>query len=242
MSKKKGWYQLPNDAEPLFAFYKQLYKLSKGRVTPLVGQLLSDTGYDASYSFKTSKLSQTPSWEEAIEYKYPVLIVKKPILLDIGAAGKGYLIDIVSELIQELNITKFSINAGGDILNHNASKELTKIGLENPVNLNEIVGIATLTNGSICGSAGNRRSWGKYNHIVDPKTKESPSHLLASWVLADTAMLADGLATALFFTEPQTLNSSFKFEYALIRNDLSLECSSNFPADFFIEMRKVSLV
>src|SRR5690348_14240178 len=46
MSKKAGKYTLPDDAKPLFELYRQLYEATGGAVTPLIGQTLSDAGYD----------------------------------------------------------------------------------------------------------------------------------------------------------------------------------------------------
>ena len=47
MSKQIGVYTLPNDAKPMFDLYEQLYRLTNGSVTPLIGNLLEESGYDA---------------------------------------------------------------------------------------------------------------------------------------------------------------------------------------------------
>ncbi len=233
MSKKPGMYKLPDDAQPLFDLYQQLYVISDGLITPLIGQLISDAGYDANYSLKPKRLHAVPSWEDSIEYKFPNLNIKKPVLLDVGAAGKGYIIDIVASIISESGINEFFVNAGGDILQKSKKSKAASVGLEHPVNLDEVIGVASLRNQSICGSAGNRRAWADFHHIINPKTKSSPKHILAVWVVTDTTLLADGLATTLFFIDAAALNKHYRFEYALINNDLSLEYSKNFPADFF---------
>jgi thiamine biosynthesis lipoprotein len=235
MFKKSGDYKLPEDAKPLFDLYQQLYVISDGIITPLIGQLISEAGYDANYSFKTKDLHSVPTWEDSIEYKYPDLSIKQPVLLDIGAAGKGYLVDIVASIIAEAGVKEFLVNAGGDIIQKTKSNKSASIGLEHPLNFDEVIGVANLKNQSICGSAGNRRSWGDFHHIINPKTKSSPKHILAVWVIADSTLLADGLATTLFFIDADVLHKHYSFEYALINNDLSLEYSNNFPADFFSE-------
>jgi thiamine biosynthesis lipoprotein len=242
MSKSSGNYRLPDDAEPLFDLYKQLYEISDGLVTPLIGQLLSDAGYDASYSLTPGQLRSVPSWDEVLSYHFPDLTVKQPVMLDVGAAGKGYIVDIVAELIKTSGIEYFFINAGGDILQSQDSFNSVSIGLEHPINLDEIVGLATLYNASLCGSSINRRSWGNFHHIMNPNTKESPRQILSTWVVADSTLLADGLATALFFIPAQKLNTQYAFDYALIMDDLSLEHSDSFPADFFVEERPASNV
>jgi thiamine biosynthesis lipoprotein len=230
------------DAKILFDLYQDMYKLSHGLMTPLVGQLLSDAGYDANYSLKPKRLSQVVTWEEALSYNFPDITIKCPALIDLGAAGKGYLVDIIGNLIEGYGVTKFCVNAGGDILNRNVSDNLSRIGLEHPLQSDEVIGIAQVENKSICGSAGNRRAWANFNHIINPKTKQSPNHILAIWVVADTTIVADALATALYFVDAKKLAQHYDFSYALVKNDLSLDKSDDFPASFFTEQKEAGQI
>jgi thiamine biosynthesis lipoprotein len=52
-------------------------------------------------------------------------------------------------------------------------------------------------------------------------------------VVAENGLLADGLSTALYFVEPDELAKHFDFEYAIVNEDMSLNYSPNFPAEFF---------
>src|ERR1035437_7079126 len=233
MSREGGIFTLPDDAEPMLSLYRDLYVHTNGLVTPLIGNLISDAGYDAQYSLKQkNKLEPPPAWDEAIEYKHPTLFVKKPVLLDFGAAGKGYLVDLVGKVLEENNINEYCIDAGGDILFKGAKP--IRIGLEDPENKEKVIGVGILGNGSICGSAGNRRKWGNFTHIINPKTLTSPTNIIAVWVLAETALLADALATFLFFVKAHTLADAYKFEYVLIHKDRSFEKSANFSGEIFV--------
>jgi thiamine biosynthesis lipoprotein len=233
MSKETGTFELPPDAEPMFSLYHDLYILTKGLFTPLVGNILSDAGYDAEYSLRQKKeLKAAPSWEEVIEYEHPNIDIKKPAMLDFGAGGKGYLVDLVAKVLEANNVFEYCINAGGDILHKN--KTPIRVGLENPENTNEVVGVYTLGNGSIAGSAHNRRAWGKFTHIINPKTLDSPTDIIALWVAAETAFLADALATCLFFVPASALTNAYKFEYVLMRSDHSIEKSPNFSGEMFV--------
>ena len=133
--------------------------------------------------------------------------------------------------MEENDIDEYFINAGGDILHK--GKTPIRVGLENPEDINQVVGIYTLQNGSICGSAGNRRAWGDFTHIMNPKTLSSQKNILAVWVVAETALLADSLATCLFFVGADTLKDFYKFEYVLIRNDFSVEKSTTNSLEIF---------
>lgn len=227
ISGSVGKHTLPKDAEPLFDFYQKLYDISNGLVTPLIGHTMEQAGYDASYSFKSGVLTQPPIWNEAIKYDFPNITIKIPLVFDFGAAGKGYLVDIISKLIQENGIDNFCVNAGGDIFTKGTPQI---IGLENPIDTSEIVGTVSIKNSAICASSGNRRQWGKFHHTINPKTLQSPKNVDAIWVRANTTMIADGIATALYFVDPVKLRKHFDFEYALIQGK-DMHFSSGFGVD-----------
>lgn len=235
IAKKAGTYEFPDDAERLFDFYQKLYEVSSGDVTPLIGNLISDAGYDATYSLKPQKLLRpAPGWESVMSYAHPQLKTKTPVLLDFGAAGKGYIVDIIGDLMIERGIDSFCIDAGGDILRKNTRNETIRIGLEHPSNPQQAIGVIQLGEGSICGSGTNRRKWGNLHHIIDPHTTEPVEGIIATWAVADNSLIADGMATALFFTNPLTLRAVWQFEYCLVRSDYSMEKSSKLNAEIFI--------
>lgn len=234
MSRQTGTYTLPEDAKPLFDLYEKIYWFTNGSVTPLIGNLLSDAGYDATYSLQTKALHTPPRWSDAMEYAFPFLIIKEPVLIDIGAAGKGYLVDIVGTLLQEQGIKSFTINAGGDILHEDVNREMIRVGLEHPGDATSVIGVARIQNESICGSAGNRRVWNQFHHIMNPHTCSSPHHLAAVWVIAKTGMLADILTTCLFFVDPEIMQTEFSFEYFMLFADASIKKSAGFNAELFL--------
>ena len=232
---ESGVFVFPEDAKKMFDLYHKLYIETNGLFTPFVGQILSDAGYDATYTLVQKKeLESPPLWEQAMEYSYPNLLVKKPTLLDFGAGGKGYLIDLVGEILDQHGIHEYCIDAGGDILRK--GEGLLRVGLENPVNFEEAVGVYQLENGSLCGSAGNRRVWGDFTHIINPVTLSSPRNILGVWVYAKEALLADSLATCLFFVSAKRLMQVYNFEYLVIYSDGLIEKSPNFLAEIFTKI------
>lgn len=233
MSKAAGRYELPSDAAPMLALYRKLYDLTDGAVTPLIGQALSDAGYDADYSLKTKPMTSPKPWDDVMRIEGSTIDLAEPVLLDVGAAGKGYLIDIVSDCIESEGIASYCVDAGGDMRYRSETGEKLRVGLESPVNALQVVGVAQMAKRGICGSAGNRRAWGEFTHILDPQSLTSPKHILAVWVVADTTMIADGLTTALMFVKPEVLQSEFDFAYAIIHEDFSVTKSENFPGEFF---------
>ena len=228
-AKKAGEYKLPDDAGRLLYFYKKLYDATNGLVTPLIGKTMEQSGYDKDYSLISKKLTAPVAWEEAIEIKPNTIIVKLPVLLDFGAAGKGYLVDIIAHLLYTNDIDQFCIDAGGDMIIRDLPQ---KIGLEDPYDDTRILGTVEITNGALCASAGNRRKWKGYHHIINPKTLQPVDNVKATWVKAENAVLADGIATSLFFVSPEILSRTFNFEYAMIEGD-DMKISNGFNAELF---------
>lgn len=235
MSQKAGKYELPQDAKPLFDLYQKLYTLTAGKFTMLIGNTMEQAGYDAQYSLKAGELSALPALENALVVSYPHIEILQPVVLDVGAAGKGYLVDIVTGIIEARGIKSFCVDAGGDIVYRNSDNFPLDVGLENPLDTTQAIGVAKLVNQSLCASAGNRRKWEGFHHIINPDTLKSPDNVLATWVVADTGLIADGLATCLFFDAPGKFTKDFNFEYLIFYKDSSIQKSENFPAEIFYQ-------
>lgn len=232
IAANNGVFVLPDIAFPLFDLYYKFYSLTGGKFTPLIGTVLEEAGYDMEYTLKPKKLHRVPEWDQVMELKFPNLIMKKPALLDFGAAGKGYLVDLIGSFLNKKNISNFCIDAGGDILYKNNLKKI-RVGMENPDNLQQIIGVIEIQNQSVCASSGNRRKWSKYHHIINPLTLTSPRRVKAVWTVADIALIADAAATSLFLVEPDALLTDYNFDYTILYNDNSYAKSKNFPGELF---------
>lgn len=235
IASRTGVYDVPDDIKTLLDFYSSLYTITDGAVSPLVGQTLSDAGYDAAYSLRFKRRTVAPPMQTALKIVNNKLHIYKPVLLDFGAAGKGFLVDSICELLQKYGAKRMVINAGGDMRIISSHSRPVAIALEHPDDAARAVGVAEVQSGGLCGSSIRLRKWDDYNHIIDPRTAISPNHILSVWVYAQTAMQADGLTTALFFTDPDVLRQSYQFEYAILYQDYSLEYSKDFPGKFFDE-------
>ena len=234
ISQEKGEFEFPPDGKELFSLYEKLELITNGAFTLLIGNTLVEAGYDSEYKLKPGKINKLPKSSEVYSYKHPTLTVKKPFILDFGGLGKGYLIEIIANLLLENNINTFTIDGGGDIYYKNDEKTLS-VGLEHPGNFEQVIGIAKIKNQSIAASSGNRRVWDRFHHIIDANSLKSPDEILATWVVAQSGVTADGLATCLFFSSPDKLLKYFDFEYLILYPDYSFKRSRNFPAELFIK-------
>jgi thiamine biosynthesis lipoprotein len=235
LSRVGGTYDLPDDGLALLQCYDRLYQATDGRLTPLIGQTMVQAGYDANYSLQKGRLQPPPRWEDVLSYDAHRITLRRPALLDFGAAGKGYLVDIVSELLAADGMKTYFINAGGDILHRSADMAALQVGLENPFDTSEAIGVVALGNQSLCASAGSKRQWADLHHTIDPVSLASPEGVVATWAIAGSTMLADGLATALFFTDPEVLRSRFAFSYAVLDAQGGIHYSKDFSVTLFEE-------
>lgn len=199
MARSSGRWSVASSDRPLIDWYRTLYTWTGGAVSPLVGQILDDAGYDADYSLTPAdSIASARRWDDVIGWDGDELVIHTPTLLDVGAAGKGFAVDRAAAIIADY-VTEFIVDAGGDMV-ISPRAEPVRIALEHPLDATKAIGVVALAGGALCGSASNRRAWAHWHHIVDPRTAEPVTDVLATWVYAGDAMTADGLATALFFT------------------------------------------
>lgn len=227
-----GSTELPSEAPALLDLYRTLYECTDGAMSPLVGRALEQWGYDSSYSLRPGgAVAPVPRWEDAVAWDGRSLHTVRPVVLDIGAAGKGYLVDLVAEVLAAAGVAEFTIDASGDIL-HRGGAPL-RIALEHPLDEAVAIGVARLGDGALCASASNRRAWPGSHHILDAISGTPATRVIATWATAASGLVADGLATALFVGEPSRLAREFDFEWVRMLRDGTVEKSSGFDGELF---------
>lgn len=178
----------------MLGFARMMFEVSKGAFDITVGGRLAALGYGAHGH---AKLIPDP-WA-SILYTPDEVRLHDAISLDFGGFGKGWLIDDLCRLLQRLGHDSFVINGGGDILVH--SPEHISIQLEHPLDPTRYMGVTEIRQGALACSSTTKRVWKdttgqKHHHIIDPRTGRSTANgLVASFVKAPTALLADTCAT-----------------------------------------------
>lgn len=238
VAREPGIHQLPADAPPLFSLYRELHAATAGRLSPLVGRSLEQLGYDAEYRLRPAgEPVAAPPWDDAIAVRASstglTLETVAPVVLDVGAAGKGYLVDLVGEVLVANGVTDSVVDAGGDA--RVRGERSTRVALEHPADASKAVGLVELRDAAIAASAPNRRAWGDgLHHIIDALSGHPVAErAVATWVIAPTAMLADGIATAMFLADPDELGARFEVEWAMMGRDGSWRSSAQWPGELF---------
>jgi thiamine biosynthesis lipoprotein len=229
-----GSVTLPPDAPALFGLYRALYEATRGSLSPLIGDVLNHLGYDPTYRLTSlpGPADPVPPFDDVLRLDGDTLTTYRPVTIDLGAAGKGFLVDLIAGLLVECGVRDYTIDASGDLRHAGSGPE--KIALENPRDPTRALGVVTLENRSLAASATNRRVWGDgLHHIVDALTGLPTRLVEATFVVADSAAVADGVATALFFTPPDALGEVFTFDWVMMMSDGELRASPQFPGEVF---------
>ena len=233
IASKPGTWTFPTDAAPLFTLYRTLYTATSGTMSPLVGARLENLGYDRDYTLVPRPDPVTvPIWDDIMDWDGTRLTTTAPVLVDVGAAGKGYLADLVAQVIEDAGVEEYLIDASGDLVHRGETP--VRVALEHPFDPSQAIGICELHNAGLCASATGRRSWGDgLHHVIDGISGDPTTSVSATWAVAKSGLIADGLATALFFVEAPLLQPSFSFDYVRMFPDSRVEYSRTFPGELF---------
>ena len=122
--------------------------------------------------------------------------------ITLNGIAQGFAADAVSRVFRREGIEHALIDTGeiGTVGSH-AEKEAWSIGIKHPRNEQDLLGLAAL-NGRCLATSGDyeTRFSEDYSqhHLLDPKTGHSPTELSSVTVVAETAVQADALSTAVF--------------------------------------------
>ncbi len=127
--------------------------------------------------------------------------------VNLGAIGKGFAIDRMAAELHRRGVNHFLIHGGNSSVmaagdDVPGSDEGWRVAIEHPILKNTRLGGLRLRNRSL-GTSGSGKQFfhfkGKrYGHVIDPRTGEPAGDLLSLTILAESATVADALATGLF--------------------------------------------
>jgi len=135
------------------------------------------------------------------------LRLKRPpgLSIDLSSVAKGYAVDVLDQYLASLGFKHYLVEVGGELITrgHNAKSQAWRIGIEKPSLAHQGVQQAIAMSGKAMATSGDYRNYfekdgQRFSHIIDPRTGRPITNKLASVsVIAESALRADGLATAL---------------------------------------------
>ena len=239
LARGSGPVPLPADGAAMLDAFAELSLATSGAVNPLVGASLERLGYDAEYSLSGGEPLAAPAdWTARVRWSDGRIALDSPALIDVGALGKGRLVDVVARTLAPWTGGHAVVDASGDLL---VSGTTQRIGLEHPFDPSRAIGVWEVQDAALCASAANRRAWGDgLHHVLDARTGVPVRAVAATWVVADTAMRADALATALFFDGGDALAHRWGAEWARMLTNGRVEWSRGCSADLFTAAANVA--
>ncbi|MDD2908000.1 MAG: FAD:protein FMN transferase [Candidatus Gracilibacteria bacterium] len=189
LNKEKS-SQIDGELFSIIELCKKVSDLTNGYFDITILPFLENIGY----GIEKEKQDENIGYKN-IEIINDYIYLKNGVSIDLGAVGKGYIIDKIYNIISK-NYDNFIINFGGDI----RVKGKHTIYLEDPLDDKKIIGEIELENISIASSSPNKRKTIKGHHLINPKNKNSQSDKLALFVTHRLSSFSDIFSTALFVT------------------------------------------
>ncbi len=228
---------LDEDARSMLEISLQIAQKSDWYFDPTIWKRLTELGYGNPETVcEVKKIEKNDienlSWNyKDIEIAWERVILHGDIALEFWWIGKGYMLEWVTKYLSKY--TRYLIDFGGDIY----GKWWWQVGLENPDNIEEAIGIIVLQDGYIACSSGSKRKWWDHHHLIDPHTGQSAHEVRATYIESNTGSLADGYATTLcvmpFSLACETLEKTPEIEGVILSNQWEIYKSKESKCELF---------
>ena len=237
LNKERQLANPPQELLDMLEYGRVVYEVSNGDFNVGLAAEMERRGYDSRYSFQ-AKDGTAKRPQLNISMKKKLIKLGDETSIDLGGIGKGWLIDKIVNYLQGVGVEEIVVNAGGDI-RADRSEEI-EIGLENPLDLSQMIGTITLTRGAIGCSSTNRRRWVNQEtgevltHLVVSSNTKKTVEKVAVFTYCDSALDADVYATALFVSDNfPKIATKAGVEYLVVFVDGTYVKSPNYPGKLF---------
>lgn len=230
------WVRVSPDFRKVAGAAMSLQRESLGAFDPRVGPLVARYGFGPIRQPAGAGHGTFEIGDDAMRKSAPGLT------LDLCGIAKGHGVDRIADLIRDVGHEAFLAEIGGEFraLGQRPDGTAWRVGIEHPVTGAAACAI-DLTDQALATSGDRVNSFQigarHYSHTIDPGTGEPVDNAVASVsVIADDAMTADALATALMVMGPKEGLAFARDRQAgalfLMRSDEGLRVRSNdlFPA------------
>ncbi|SMP40063.1 thiamine biosynthesis lipoprotein [Desulfonatronum zhilinae] len=209
---------ISEDFEYVLRVSTQVYAQTGGAFDPTVKPLLDIWGFGPGAA---NRETWRPPSEEAVRHALSSVglhlidastsgrlgKLHPDVQLDLGAVAKGFAVDALAELLEGREIQDYLVDIGGDVRvsGRNSEGDPWRVGLNRPERGRdwEDVLLVLRPGRSAVLTSGDYRQFFEdhgqfFSHVLDPRTGRPLENNVASvTVLAETAVLADALATGL---------------------------------------------
>jgi len=169
------------------------------------------------------------------------------VYVDLSSIAKGFAVDKVAELLERQGLKNYLVEVGGELRGSGNKPygQPWRVAVERPIpGVREVEKVVALTDMAVATSGDYRNFFESdgqlYSHTLDPRTGYPVDHMLASVsVLHESAMMADGLSTAMTVLGPEA-GMAFAKQHELavffiVRKDKGVEQLSTPAFDAILE-------
>jgi thiamine biosynthesis lipoprotein len=180
-----------------------------GAFDPTIGASMARAGFARNY--RTGETVAAPNadrmatWRDVeLEETARTILLRRPLLLDLGAVAKGMAIDLAAESLRRF--PGYAVDAGGDLyLGGENVDGPWLVGVAHPRQPGDLATRLRVRDRAVCTSGDyERRAPGSgVGHIMDARGSEPAPGIVSVTVVAPSAMVADALGTAAFALGPE---------------------------------------
>lgn len=204
----------------LLLFSKDQYEKTGGKINVAFGSVIkiwNQYREEGIEDFENAKVPPIDMLKEAAKHtdinkviideeQSTVFLEDSNMSIDVGAVGKGYATEMVSQIAMENGFTSGLLSVGGNIRAIGSKENDTpwNVGIQNPDQESEKTSLHTvyISDFSLVTSGNYERTYtvdGKsYHHIIDPETLFPTEYFTAVTIICRDSGIADALSTAIF--------------------------------------------
>lgn len=239
--------ELDEEGIMLFSKVREVYELSDKKYDITIGPLLKAWGFGEVGEItipSKERLSQvlTEIDFDKVKIEGNQMYMEPPVNeIDTGSFLKGYAVARAKKVMEDIGVTSAFITtiSSIDVINTKPDNKPWRIGVQNPENPEELLGIVELNDEGM-GVSGDYQTYveinGKrYHHILDKTTGFPVRDKKLVMVICEDAFLADLYSTA-FFTMPvkkvmEYAENNKKMKVLIVDKDMNILKTKNL--DFF---------
>lgn len=211
---KSGLYdvKISRETYEVLAYALMLSEITQGLFDITVAPLIDLWDYKHSinvpFKYKIRKVLHKINYHELIlnPVDQTAFLSKSGQSIDLGGIGKGYASDRCIRIFQAHGVTSAYVSIGGNVstLGNKPDESMWSVGIRHPRYEGCLIGAVKVSGKSVVTSGDYERYFidrkgNRWHHILNPTTGY-PAHsgLVSVTVIAESAMSADALSTAIF--------------------------------------------
>ncbi len=212
--------KVDEDIIALFDFSREVYDLTGGKTNYAMGSVLRiwhdyrEIGMNDPAAAEVPPMDKLTAASEhcniddiIIDRENSTVFFADPDLkIDVGAIGKGYATEMIAQMLEEMGVTSYTLNIGGNIrtIGPKGNGEPWTAGIQNPdlTSEQQFILRVKFSDLSLVTSGSYQRYYVvdgvKYHHIIDPETLFPKDTFAGVSVFTPHSGIADAVSTACF--------------------------------------------